>query len=223
MGGLYDILESYRRQNNPNLNYEGLFEERVYPSIPQDPPFVEPTRSFMSMSDRSDFGVPRQDLGILPFIMNPKFKGVSDLSIIDETGDDQESQEYIDMINKNKSFFNPEKIKSGIINLGLAAFNPFVAAGSKILGGISNFFDRPGVQNFLGSSNFQEFLDKQKADRERQQAPRNPSPAGLAALSNVYSNIGQTRDRDNDRGGNNQGGGFSGGPQGGSLGSSLHG
>ena len=65
MGGLYDILQSYRQQNDPRFVYEGLFEEPAYtgPYIPgQEPPFAP--RTFMDMTQRGAFGVPIQEPGI---------------------------------------------------------------------------------------------------------------------------------------------------------------
>jgi hypothetical protein len=48
MGGLYDILESYRDQQN-RLNYEGLYEEPADTSINLDPMYNIGARQFGDM------------------------------------------------------------------------------------------------------------------------------------------------------------------------------
>ena len=48
MGGLYDILESYRDQQN-RLNYEGLYEEDADTSINLDPMYNIGARQFGDM------------------------------------------------------------------------------------------------------------------------------------------------------------------------------
>ena len=56
MGGLYDILESYRQQNDPRFVYEGLYEEPAYTGPNIDPMYNLGARQFGNM-DRMDFGV----------------------------------------------------------------------------------------------------------------------------------------------------------------------
>ena len=64
MGGLYDILESYRQQNDPRFVYEGLYEEPAYTGPNIDPMYNLGARQFGNM-DRMDFGVPQQATGIM--------------------------------------------------------------------------------------------------------------------------------------------------------------
>jgi len=62
MGGLYDILEAYRQQNDPRFIYEGLYEEPAYTGPSIDP--IVGARQFGNM-ERGPFGVPKQATGIM--------------------------------------------------------------------------------------------------------------------------------------------------------------
>jgi hypothetical protein len=64
MGGLYDILEAYRQQNDPRFIYEGLYEEPAYTGPNIDPMYNLGARQFGNMN-RMDFGVPQQATGIM--------------------------------------------------------------------------------------------------------------------------------------------------------------
>ena len=202
MGGLYDILESYRRQNNPNLNYEGLFEERVYPSIPQDPPFVEPTRSFMSMSDRGDFGVPRQDQ-------------IDQNQFTDDAG--REEEYYEDFPQKFNPGFNMDFAKqlgSGI--LGLATNNPLAGLVAKGLGYLGDKFSLPGVvggadlrgdtglDTFRRSTSLQDFFQRRRDQNAREEA----AARGLAKQRNQALQAMTSNQAYGGNQGGNGGGGF---------------
>ena len=205
MGGLYDILESYRRQNNPNLNYEGLFEERVYPSIPQDPPFVEPTRSFMSMSDRGDFGVPRQD----------QIDQIDQNQFTDDAG--REEEYYEDFPQKFNPGFNMDFAKqlgSGI--LGLATNNPLAGLVAKGLGYLGDKFSLPGVvggtdlrgdtglDTFRRSTSLQDFFQRRRDQNAREEA----AARGLAKQRNQALQAMTSNQAYGGNQGGNGGGGF---------------
>ncbi len=64
MGGIYDILESYRQQNDPRFVYEGLYEQPAYTGPNIDPMYNLGARQFGNMN-RMDFGVPQQATGIM--------------------------------------------------------------------------------------------------------------------------------------------------------------
>jgi hypothetical protein len=64
MNGLYDILESYRQQNDPRFIYEGLYEQPAYTGPNIDPMYNLGARQFGNMN-RMDFGVPQQATGIM--------------------------------------------------------------------------------------------------------------------------------------------------------------
>jgi len=57
MNGLYDILESYKQQNDPRFIYEGLYEQPAYTGPNIDPMYNLGARQFGNMQ-RMDFGVP---------------------------------------------------------------------------------------------------------------------------------------------------------------------
>ena len=64
MNGLYDILESYKQQNDPRFIYEGLYEQPAYTGPNIDPMYNLGARQFGNMQ-RMDFGVPQQAEGIM--------------------------------------------------------------------------------------------------------------------------------------------------------------
>tara|TARA_E500000318_G_scaffold100104_1_gene102584 strand:+ start:56 stop:868 length:813 start_codon:yes stop_codon:yes gene_type:complete len=104
MNGLYDILESYRQQNDPRFIYEGLYEQPAYTGPNIDPMYNLGARQFGNMN-RMDFGVPQNyyqpDLTTLRGLNMDKFQGVSDMSVIDETTNDEQDQDYINQVNQN--------------------------------------------------------------------------------------------------------------------------
>jgi len=122
MGGIYDLLELYRQQNDPRFVYEGLYEQPAYTGPNIDPMYDLGARQFGNMN-RMNFGVPQQATSIMqqaPLDMN-KFQGVSDMSIIDETTNDEQDQEYIDQVNENNQSGIMKALRSlpGPINLVL--------------------------------------------------------------------------------------------------------
>ena len=66
MGGLYDILESYRQQNDPRFVYEGLYEEPAYTGPNIDPMYNLGARQFGNMNRMTGImqQAPLQNLGI---------------------------------------------------------------------------------------------------------------------------------------------------------------
>ena len=66
MGGLYDILESYRQQNDPRFVYEGLYEEPAYTGPNIDPMYNLGARQFGNMDRMTGImqQAPLQNLGI---------------------------------------------------------------------------------------------------------------------------------------------------------------
>jgi len=114
-------------QEPKNINVPMTLEETMAESIlPPDPrrfQSIFPTKNIMQKA---------------PLDMN-KFKGVSEMSIIDETTNDEQSQEYIDAVNKNQ--------ESGIMKL-----IKFLIPGSNL----ANFLPKQspesiGMKNFYGS------------------------------------------------------------------------
>tara|TARA_B100001094_G_scaffold275297_1_gene282739 strand:+ start:53 stop:685 length:633 start_codon:yes stop_codon:yes gene_type:complete len=66
MGGLYEILESYRQQNDPRFVYEGLYEEPAYTGPNVDPMYNLGARQFGNMERMTGImkQAPLQNLGI---------------------------------------------------------------------------------------------------------------------------------------------------------------
>ena len=138
---------------------ENFYQPRMDISPTQDfyPPQMDisPTQDFyqpqMDISPTQDFYQPRQfvnapqnyyqpDLTSLTGLDMNKFKGVSDMSVIDETTNDEQDQNYIDQVNKNKS--------NGIMDLIMSIAVP----GYGFLKDVgSNFKQDPratGIRNF---------------------------------------------------------------------------
>ena len=133
MGGLYDILESYRDQQN-RLNYEGLYEEDADTSINLDPMYNIGARQFGDMR----MGMP-QVTGIMQ--QAPLMQGVSDMSIIDETTNDEQDQDYINQVNKNNESGIMQLIQSLIPGSILAKIAPQDPRAT----GIRNFYSPEGL------------------------------------------------------------------------------
>jgi len=197
MNGLYDILESYRQQNDPRFIYDGLYQDPLYNIATANPlkamsPGYEYTNSdainrylksgAYDMSGNVpadynraidfkryfenrplktlDYGNRFQDFkprvgfpntpvfGITPenfsttSIMQQapldmdRFKGVSDMSVIDETTNDEQDQNYIGQVNKNKS--------TGLMDLIMSIALP----GSGFLKNIEQDPRATGIRNF---------------------------------------------------------------------------
>ena len=66
MNGLYDILESYRQQNDPRFIYEGLYEQPAYTGPNIDPMYNLGARQFGNMNRMTGImqQAPLQNLGI---------------------------------------------------------------------------------------------------------------------------------------------------------------
>jgi len=66
MNGLYDILESYRQQNDPRFIYEGLYEQPAYTGPNIDPMYNLGARQFGNMDRMTGImqQAPLQNLGI---------------------------------------------------------------------------------------------------------------------------------------------------------------
>jgi len=151
MGGLYDILESYRQKNDPRFIYDGLYQDPLYDIATANPlKAMSPGYEYMNQdainrylkegaSDMSgnvpadydraidfkryfedrplktlDYGNRFQDFkprvgfpytptsDIKPPLNMNRFQGVSDMSVIDETINDEQDQDYIDAVDENK-------------------------------------------------------------------------------------------------------------------------
>ena len=158
MGGLYDILESYRDQQN-RLNYEGLYEEPADTSINLDPMYNIGARQFGDMR----MGMP-QATGIMQQapLMN-RFQGVSDMSLIDETTNDEQDQNYIDQVNKKSSL--KDSLSSMGRNFGISSLlgmitgNPIIGLLSRGAKGLEGLNNRMQNSDFGRSRTLADYFD----------------------------------------------------------------
>ena len=127
-------LPSFGGSGNPRFNQFG--KDIDFINAPQDiyPEAVPP--DFINAPQDNIY--PLQTTGImkkLPLDMN-RFQGVSDMSIIDETTNDEQDQNYIDQVNKNKS--------TGLMDLIMSIALP----GSGFLKNIKQDPRATGIRNF---------------------------------------------------------------------------
>ena len=176
MGGLYDILQSYRQQNDPRFVYEGLFEEPAYtgPYIPgQEPPFTQ--RTFMDINQRGPFGVPVQETGIntIPLDLTQIGRFTDDAGI-----DIDESYEEFPEVEKERSKLDPRRIGGGLLSLLGFIVNPVasvIGGGLRsLVGGISDKF--PGAKNFFtdfrSSPTLKDFFQARRDRKAREEAAK---------------------------------------------------
>ena len=122
---------------------------------------ISPTQDFyqprMDISPTQDFYQPREfvnapqnyyqpDLTTLRGLDMNRFQGVSDRSIIDETTNDEQDQNYIDQVNKNKS----TGIMDLIMSIAMPGYNFLKNAGGNFkqdprATGIRNFYSPEGL------------------------------------------------------------------------------
>jgi len=164
MGGLYDILESYRDQQN-RLNYEGLYEEPADTSINLDPMYNMGSRQFGDMR----MGMPQvQATGIMQQAPTQNFEFLSS-AYEDENEDDQQvdylpgqPKSFRDSATLQEYFQNRNPLKSIGGLLGLITDNPIfglISGGARGLGALNN-----KMQNsmFGQSKNLAEYFNNRK-------------------------------------------------------------
>jgi len=162
MGGLYDILESYRDQQN-RLNYEGLYEEDADTSINLDPMYNMGARQFGDMR----MGMP-QATGIMQQAPTQNFEFLSS-AYEDENEDDQQvdylpgqPKSFKDSATLQEYFQNRNPLKGVGGLLGLITGNPIfglISGGARGLGALNN-----KMQNsmFGQSKNLAEYFNNRK-------------------------------------------------------------
>ena len=99
---------------------------------------------------------------LAPLDMN-RFQGVSDMSIIDETTNDEQDQEYIDQVNQSNNKFGG--IMDLIGSLVIPGYGFFKGIAKGGLEGLKGFGRRLGQSDFAQSDTHMEFL-KRRRDRE---------------------------------------------------------
>ena len=131
---------------------------------------ISPTQDFyqprMDISPTQDFYQPREfvnapqnyyqpDLTTLRGLDMNRFQGVSDMSIIDETTNDEQDQNYIDQVNKNKS----TGIMDLIMNIALPGYNFLKNMGRGGLEGIRGLNQRIQQSDFGRSKTLADYFD----------------------------------------------------------------
>ena len=177
---------SYGGSGNPRFNQFGKDIEFI--NAPQDiyPAAVPP--NFINAPQ--DYYQP--DLTTLRGLDMNRFQGVSDRSIIDETTNDEQGQNYIDQVNKNKS----TGIMDLIMGIALPGYSFLKNMGKGGFDGIRGLNQRIQQSDFGQSDNFAEFL---KRRRDKEALARDPNV--FRDARNITSNLRRT-DADNviDRG-----------------------
>ena len=171
MGGLEEILQTYRQQNDPRFVYEGLFEEPAYtgPYRPGQEPLFAP-RTFMDMTQRGAFGVPIQEPGITSIPMDITQVG----QFTDDAGIDiDESYEQFPEVKKERSPLDPRRIGGGIMSLLGFLVNPVGAALGTIGRGILGAIPQGGkdfFSDFKRSGTLKDFFQARRDRKAREEA-----------------------------------------------------
>ena len=171
MGGLYDILESYRDQQN-RLNYEGLYEEPADTSINLDPMYNIGARQFGDMR----MGMPQvQATGIMQQAPQGIFNDF--YGSVYEPYNEEKDDEQVDYLPGQSSF--KDKInnigssfmqKSGIGGLlGLITGNPILGLIGKGIGALANR-SGPALNDFKSASTGAQFFQNLRDRRAREDA-----------------------------------------------------
>ena len=148
-------LPSFGGSGNPRFNQFGKdidfinAPQNIYPAaVPPD--FINAPQNFY----------PPQTTGIMkqvPLDMN-RFQGVSDMSIIDETTNDEQDQNYINQVNKNK----PNGIIDLIMGIALPGYSFLKNIGKGGFDGIRGLNQRIQQSDFGRSKTLADYFDARK-------------------------------------------------------------
>ena len=100
-----------------------------------------------------------------PLDMN-RFQGVSDMSLIDETTNDEQDQEYIDQVDQSNNKFGG--LMDLIGNIAIPGYGFFKNMAKGGLEGLRGFGRKLGQSDFAQSKNHMEYLGKRQARKERE-------------------------------------------------------
>jgi len=153
LGFMGDIdLPSFGGSGNPKFNQFG--KDIDFINAPQD---IYPTAVPPDFINAPQDIYPLQTTGImkkLPLDMN-RFQGVSDMSIIDETTNDEQDQNYIDQVNKNKS----TGIMDLIMSIAVPGYGFLKNIGRGSLEGIRGLNQRIQQSDFGQSKTLADYFD----------------------------------------------------------------
>jgi hypothetical protein len=162
MGGLYDILESYRDQQN-RLNYEGLYEEPADTSINLDPMYNIGARQFgdmrMGMPQVQATGIMQQaPQGIFNDYYGPNID--TSFGVANEEDEEQGSSFRDSLSGMGKKF--------GLSSLiGLITGNPILGLIGKGMGALANRAG-PALNDFKSASTGAQFFQNLRDRRARE-------------------------------------------------------
>ena len=176
MGGLYDILESYRQQNDPRFVYEGLYEQPAYTGPNIDPMYNLGARQFGNMQ-RMDFGVPQQAEGIMQQAPTQNFEFLS------SAYEDDDAEQVDSLTGEKKS----GGILDLIMSIAVPGYGFLKNIGKGGLEGIRGLNQRLQQSDFGQSDNFAEFL---KRRRDKEALARDPNV--FRDARNITSNLRRT-------------------------------
>ena len=152
MGGLYDILESYRQQNDPRFIYEGLYEQPAYTGPNIDPMYNLGARQFGNMN-RMDFGVPQQATGIM------QQAPLQNLGIDTSYGVANEEDVEQEFLPDQKKSSGLADLFRTLIGFAVPGSSFFLNQGRGALDGIKSLNQRLRNTDFAKSSSLADYFD----------------------------------------------------------------
>ena len=106
------------------------------------------------------------DLTTLKGLDMNRFQDVSDMSMIDETTNDEQDQEYIDQVDQSNNKFGG--LMDLIGNIAIPGYGFFKSMAKGGLEGLRGFGRRLGQSDFAQSQTHMEYLGKRQARKERE-------------------------------------------------------
>ena len=152
MNGLYDILESYRQQNDPRFIYEGLYEQPAYTGPNIDPMYNLGARQFGNMN-RMDFGVPQQATGIM------QQAPLQNLGIDTSYGVANEEDVEQEFLPDQKKSSGLADLFRTLIGFAVPGSSFFLNQGRGALDGIKSLNQRLRNTDFAKSSSLADYFD----------------------------------------------------------------
>lgn len=144
--------------------YENFYQKFNMPLQPMDYNYVTLGDGQYPLQPDVNTNVPM----LAPLDMN-RFQGVSDMSIIDETTNDEQDQEYIDQVDQSNNKFGGIMDLIGSIAIPGYGFFKNIARGG--LEGLKGFGRRLGQSDFAQSNTLADYLDARsyggRAERDR--------------------------------------------------------
>ena len=177
MNGLYDILESYKQQNDPRFIYEGLYEQPAYTGPNIDPMYNLGARQFGNMQ-RMDFGVPQQATGIMQQAPTQNFQQAptQNFEFLSSAYEDDDAEQVDSLTDEKKS----GGILDLIMSIAIPGYGFLKNIGKGGLEGIRGLNQRIQQSDFAQADNLMDYLDMRKyggAQGRRDTAARNMAQA----------------------------------------------